>query len=412
VSGLAARKQQIFDELVAAHGVTAYPSTVALLHRIKGAGVATALVTASRNSAVLATAGVNELFAVVVDGADAASLHLAGKPAPDMFLEAASRLGVQPGQAVVIEDAASGVRAAVAGRFGRVIGIDRGGNLARLQAAGADLVVTDLAGVDVTASVLDSTPWCGGADLTAGPWFLAYDGYDPHTEGIRETLCTLANGYWGSRGAAPHAPADGVHYPANYLAGVYNRLDSSIDGTVARDESMVNIPNWLPSRLHHADGTPLDPDRGTLQAYRQELDLRRGLLTRSFVHEDPTGRATRITERRLVSQAACHLAALQTSIEALNWSGNVQVRSSVDGNVANTGVAEYQQLASRHLLPAKATELGPGLILLETVTGHSEDPDRFGHPHTGAHCSGVLVHHPWTRSAPAARSSATSCNSP
>ena len=185
-----------------------YPSTVALLHRLKSAGVATALVTASRNSGTaLATAGVNELFAVVVDGADAASLHLAGKPAPDMFLEAARQLGVQPEQAVVIEDAAAGVRAAVAGRFGRVIGIDRGGNQARLQAAGADLVVTDLAGANVTASALDSTPWCGGADLAAGPWFLAYDGYDPHTEGIRKTLCTLANGYWGSRGAASHAPA-------------------------------------------------------------------------------------------------------------------------------------------------------------------------------------------------------------
>ena len=175
-----------------------------------------------------------------------------------------------------------------------------------------------------------------------------------------------------------------MHYPGNYLAGVYNRLDSSIDGTVVRDESMVNIPNWLPLTLHHADGTPLDPDHGTLQAYRQELDLRRGLLTRSFVHEDPTGRATRITERRLVSQAARHLAALQTSIEALNWSGNLQVRSIVNGDVAKTGVAEYQHLASRHLLPPTATELGPGPILLETVTSQSKIQIAFGHPHTGA----------------------------
>jgi trehalose/maltose hydrolase-like predicted phosphorylase len=181
-----------------------------------------------------------------------------------------------------------------------------------------------------------------------------------------------------------------VCYPGNYLAGVYNRLDSSIDGTVARDESMVNIPNWLPLRLHHADGTPLNPDRGTLQAYRQELDLRRGLLTRSFVHEDPTGRATRITERRLVSQAARHLAALQTSIEALNWSGDLQVRSTVDGDVANTGVAEYQHLASRHLLLATATELGPGLILLETVTSQSKIRIALA-TRTRVHCSGVSM---------------------
>jgi beta-phosphoglucomutase family hydrolase len=187
VSDLADRKQQIFAKLLAAHGVVAYPSTITLLHRLKTAGVATALVTASRNSAaVLADAGVTELFLVIIDGDDAARLHLAGKPAPDLFLEAARRLGVQPHQTVVIEHAAAGVRAAVAGESGRVIGIDRGSNRARLQAAGADLVVTDLAGIDVTAPVLDSTPWCGGADLETGPWLLTYDGYDPDTGRSRQ----------------------------------------------------------------------------------------------------------------------------------------------------------------------------------------------------------------------------------
>jgi beta-phosphoglucomutase family hydrolase len=154
VSGLAARKQQLFTDQVAAHGATAYPSTVALLHRLRDNAIAAGLVTASRNSAViLATAGVAELFAAVVDGNDVLRLGLAGKPSPDMYAEAARRLGVPPEQAVVIEDAEAGVRAGVAGRFGRVIGVDRGGNAARLRAAGADLVVADLAGVDVTAPV-------------------------------------------------------------------------------------------------------------------------------------------------------------------------------------------------------------------------------------------------------------------
>jgi beta-phosphoglucomutase family hydrolase len=390
VLGLAARKQQIFAQMVAAHGVAAYPSTVALLHRLKAAGVATALVTASRNSGpLLSAAGVTDLFDAVVDGTEAATLHLAGKPAPDMFCEAARRLGVQPAHVVVIEDAAAGVLAAAKGGFGRTIGIDRGGNRARLQAAGADLIVTDLAGVDVTAFVLYNTPWCGGADLNAGPWLLTYDGYDPDTEGIRETLCTLANGYWGTRGAAPQARAGGVHYPGSYLAGVYNRLDSTIGGTVVQEESMVNIPNWLPLTLHHADGVPLDADHGTLQAYRQELDLRRGLLIRSFVHEDTAGRATRITERRLVSQAARHLAALETSIEALNWSGSLHVRSALDGNVGNTGVAEYQHLASRHLLPPTTT-LDRETVLLETATSQSGIRIALA-ARTRVHCGGVPI---------------------
>jgi beta-phosphoglucomutase family hydrolase len=372
VHGLAARKQQIFAEQMAALGVTAFPSTIALLHRLQSMGVATGLVTASRNSGViLAAAGVRDLFATVVDGADAAGLHLVGKPAPDMFREAARRLGVPPEGAVVIEDADAGVRAAVAGGFGRVIGVDRGGNRARLRAAGADLVVADLAGVDVTAPVVDTTPWCSGTDLDAGPLLLTYTGYDPGTEGVRETLCTLGNGYWGSRGAAPHARADGVHYPGTYLAGVYNRLDSTIAGTVVCDESLVNAPNWLPLTVHHNNGTPIDSDHGTLEAYRQELDLRRGLLSRSFVHQHPDGRATRITERRLVSQAAPHLAALESTIEAVNWSGTLHVRSLLDADVANTGVAEYRHLACRHLQPAGATQLGPDAVLLETVTSQS-----------------------------------------
>jgi len=372
VTGLAARKQQLFTEQVARHGVSAYPSTVALLQRLHTRHVPVGLVTASRNSAdILAAAGVRHLFDAVVDGTDAARLGLSGKPAPDMFLQAADRLGVPPHQAVVVEDADAGVRAAVTGGFGRVIGIDRGGNHARLRTAGADLVVADLAGVDVTASTVDTTVWCGGADLSTGAWLLSYDGYDPATEGIRETLGTLANGYWGTRGAAAHATADGVHYPGTYLAGVYNRLDSDIAGTTVADESMVNAPNWLPLTLHHGDGTPINPDHGAVETYRQDLDLRRGLLSRTFVHRDARGRATRITERRLVSLASPHVAATETTIEALDWAGPITVRSVVDGAIANTGVAEYAHLASRHLQPASTAELDPRSVLLETVTSQS-----------------------------------------
>ncbi|MEZ5133576.1 MAG: HAD family phosphatase [Acidimicrobiales bacterium] len=74
-----------------------------------------------------------------------AELGLAGKPAPDTYLEAARRLGVPAERAVVVEDAISGVQAGAAGRFGLVIGVDRTGIGAALHANGADLVVTDLA---------------------------------------------------------------------------------------------------------------------------------------------------------------------------------------------------------------------------------------------------------------------------
>jgi trehalose/maltose hydrolase-like predicted phosphorylase len=215
------------------------------------------------------------------------------------------------------------------------------------------------------------TGWSGGADADQGPWLLTYTGYDPTTEGIREALCTLANGYWGTRGADPQAAAGPAHYPGTYLAGVYNRVDRKLAGTTLHDESIVNGPNWLPLTVHHGDGTPIDVDHGTLESYRQELDLRRGVLTRTFVHRDPNGRSTRITERRLVSLAMRHLAALQTTIEALNWSDTVRVGSLLDGGVVNAGVAEFRNYTSRHLQPVAAAEPTTGMVLLETVTSHS-----------------------------------------
>lgn len=86
--------------------------------------------------------------------------------------------------------------------------------------------------------------------------------------------------------------------------------------------------------------------------------MRRGVLTRTVVYRDPAARTTRITTRittrKLVSQAHPHLAALHTTIEALDWCGPLHIESCVDGDVTNTGVAEYQALAGRHLRPVTA----------------------------------------------------------
>ena len=57
-----------------------------------------------------------------------------------------------------------------------------------------------------------------------GTWAFTFEGYDPHNEKLREALCTVGNGYFATRGAAPESKAGQVHYPGTYAAGVYNRL--------------------------------------------------------------------------------------------------------------------------------------------------------------------------------------------
>jgi alpha,alpha-trehalase len=102
-------------------------------------------------------------------------------------------------------------------------------------------------------------------------WRLAYDGYDPLQEGLREALCTLGNGYVTTRGAAPDAVADGVHYPGTYLAGGYNRLTSEIGGHEVENEDLVNIPNWLPLVIRIDDGPWLRPAEVEYLDYRDPL---------------------------------------------------------------------------------------------------------------------------------------------
>src|SRR3954447_9738892 len=89
-------------------------------------------------------------------------------------------------------------------------------------------------------------------------WPLEFDGWDPADEGRREALCTLGNGRFATRGAAPESVADEVHYPGTYAAGCYNRLPDVVAGRSLETESTPNLPNWLDLRLAVEDGDWVD----------------------------------------------------------------------------------------------------------------------------------------------------------
>ena len=146
VCALGNRKNELFNTILERDGIEPYPGSLATLELLDAAGVRSAIVSSSKNArTVLAAAGLGERFEVVVDGVVAAADHIAGKPAPDMFLHAARRIGVSPDGAVVVEDAVSGVAAGAAGEFAVVIGVDRGAGADVLLDHGATFVVDDLA---------------------------------------------------------------------------------------------------------------------------------------------------------------------------------------------------------------------------------------------------------------------------
>ncbi len=145
ICGLGNTKNDMFDNLVAAEGVAAYPGTVQLLDELAKRAVPLGVVTSSRNaSEVLAAAHLADRFAVTVDGLVAEHEHLRGKPSGDTFVFAAGLLSTPVERCVVFEDAVSGVSAGRDGGFGLVVGVDRGAGREALKAAGAHLVVGDL----------------------------------------------------------------------------------------------------------------------------------------------------------------------------------------------------------------------------------------------------------------------------
>jgi beta-phosphoglucomutase family hydrolase len=143
--GLSNRKNDLVQEVLKRDGVEVYEGSKRYLAAVREAGVRTAIVSSSANTAlVLAAGGVTDLFDVTVDAHVAEARGLRGKPAPDTYLAAASMLGVQPSEAAVFEDALAGVGAGHAGGFGVVVGVDRVGQAAQLREHGADIVVKDL----------------------------------------------------------------------------------------------------------------------------------------------------------------------------------------------------------------------------------------------------------------------------
>ena len=143
--GLAGRKDHYFAKLLAHEGINVSPSAEPLLHEARKRGLRTAVASSSHHCAeILHTAGLTALFDARVDGIDLDRLALAGKPAPDMFLEAARRLNASPARIAVFEDATAGVEAARAGGFGLVIGVGPAARGPELLKHGADEIVANL----------------------------------------------------------------------------------------------------------------------------------------------------------------------------------------------------------------------------------------------------------------------------
>ncbi len=202
---------------------------------------------------------------------------------------------------------------------------------------------------------------------------LFYKSFKPQAEGLREALCTLGNGYFGTRGDVCESPASPVHYPGTYINGVYNKLGTRIAGKTIKNEDFVNCPNWLPITFKIGKGNWINPALAEkIYTWNQELNFKTGILKRTVTFATKDKKKTTISEERLVDMSNLHRAAISYTIRPENYSGKITIRAGIDGEVENTGVSRYRQLNSRHLKSISANSFFSNCIYLKAKTSQSK----------------------------------------
>lgn len=345
-------KNQKFSRLIEIEGVELYDTTIALIKELKSRNILTAVASSSRNcKTILAKMGVLDLFDVAVDGNDLARLNLKGKPDPAIFTTAADLLNCKYSNAIVFEDAISGVQAGRNGNFGLVVGIAREHSHQEMLVNGADHVVNDLAelNVDALVTMLKLTKEYEGHNFY-------YNIIDTEKEGTNVSLHCQGNGYVNMRGSICFLPSSSSNYKATYLAGVYNRLESVVNGRTIENEDLVNcgeIWNIEIAITTYNDGqarTSIVNSQSQIKSFCKNLCLRDGSLETEAIVEDEYGNQLSIRILQCVSMYDKNIAAARYSIKPLNFDGHVDIKTSINCNVRNLCVERYNTLNNSHLI--------------------------------------------------------------
>ena len=180
-------------------------------------------------------------------------------------------------------------------------------------------------------------------------WSLVYDDYVTEKEKSRESLLTIGNGYMGIRGALEEFKACQTNYPGTYIAGLYNRLVSKVADRDIENEDFVNTPNWMFVDFNLDGENWFSEGSFKILSINRELNFKNGTLAKELIVQDSKGNKTKIKSTRFASMFNQHVAGLKYSIQPINYTGSINIKSQLDGNIINGGVARYNDLNQKHL---------------------------------------------------------------
>lgn len=185
------------------------------------------------------------------------------------------------------------------------------------------------------------------------PWEIVENGFNPAYAEVSESVFSLGNEYMGVRGYFEEGYS-GNRLQGSYINGVFERKDLNQDGykgLIDHTTFMVNTVDWLYLRLRLGEET-LDLNRSRFRDFRRSLDLRTGVLTRSFIWILPDGRELELCFERFLSMNHTRYGGQRVTMRALNFDGTLKVEAGLDLSCPH--VSEHENLWE--CLGAKADE--------------------------------------------------------
>lgn len=166
------------------------------------------------------------------------------------------------------------------------------------------------------------------------PWAVIEEGFDPEHGMVSESVFSQANEYMGIRGYMEETYS-GKKLKGSYFNGIYectHKKDNPYKGISDTTEFMVNSPDWLFTRIF-LNQKELDLGFSKIRNFRRVLDMKTGLLTRSFIWEIEEGKEAEIKFERLLSMKNVEYAAQKIQVNPLNFTGRLQILAGIDFSI-------------------------------------------------------------------------------
>ncbi|MGM0619535.1 MAG: family 65 glycosyl hydrolase domain-containing protein [Bacteroidota bacterium] len=197
-------------------------------------------------------------------------------------------------------------------------------------------------------------------------WKIIEEGFNPENNRISESIFSIGNGKMGQR-ANFEENYSGDSLQGTYIAGIYypdkTRVGWWKNGYPKYFDKIINSTNWIGIDIL-IDGETLDLAKMEIEKFRRELDMKTGVLSRSFVATMPGGQKVEVKSTRFVSIDDTEIGAIRYSVKALNFSGEITVAPYLDGNVKNEDANYDEKFWTEISKEIKAEE---GYLTLETL---------------------------------------------